>query len=64
MRSKVGEEHRCPECGNLGGRIVWKSEDGETIGIECARSGHRHRRDSVILVSLKKDCICSTPKTS
>ncbi|NIO38369.1 hypothetical protein GTO27_11815 [Candidatus Bathyarchaeota archaeon] len=54
MEYNIGDPVHCPECGSVRGKIIWKSADGETIGIKCPGSGRRHRRRSVILVNLKR----------
>ena len=54
MKYKVGEHHRCPTCGNRRAKIIWISEDGKTIGVQCPRSGHEHKRDAVMLIDVEE----------
>jgi hypothetical protein len=63
----VGKHARCPQCTRMG-RIVWVSQNGETIGIQCSAShsltnypnshGFKHspskeNKNSVFLVKMK-----------
>jgi len=51
MGFKVGEQYRCPECGSGRAKIIWISEDGKTIGVQCPNaSSHLHKKDAVILI--------------
>ena len=34
--TKAGDHVRCPQCGG-DARVVWISQDGETVAIKCAR---------------------------
>lgn len=54
MEYNVGDALRCPECGSVRAKIIWKSKDGKTIGIKCPRSGGSHKRNSVILISIQE----------
>jgi len=39
---KIGDHAQCPECIRMG-RIVWVSQNGKIVGIQCSAS---HLRDS------------------
>jgi hypothetical protein len=39
----VGNQAQCPQCSRMG-RIVWISQNGKTIGIQCSAS---HSLDSL-----------------
>ncbi len=39
---KIGDSAQCPECARMG-HIVWISQNGMIIGIQCSAS---HRRDN------------------
>jgi hypothetical protein len=34
---KIGDYVRCPQCSQMG-RVVWGSQNGEIIGIQCSAS--------------------------
>lgn len=34
---KVGDYAKCPECARMG-QIVWVSQNGEKVGIQCSES--------------------------
>ncbi len=50
MEFKVGERYRCPKCGSGKAKIIWISEDGKTIAVQCPTSGYQHKRDAVMLI--------------
>ena len=54
MKYKVGERHHCPKCGSGKAEIVWISEDGKTVAVQCPASGHEHKKDAVMLVDVEK----------
>ena len=54
MKYKVGEHYHCPKCGSGRAKIVWISEDGKTIAVQCPRSGYQHKKDAVVLVNVEK----------
>ncbi len=33
----IGDHARCPQCNEIG-RVVWVSQDGKRVGIQCPRS--------------------------
>lgn len=53
MKYKVGEHHHCPKCGTGKAKIVWISEDGKTIAVQCPTS-HMHKRDAVMLIDVEE----------
>jgi len=54
VKYKVGDQHRCPKCGSEKAKIVWISDDGKTIGVQCPTSGPQHKRNAVTLVDVEK----------
>jgi len=54
VKYKVGEHYHCPKCGSGRAKIVWISEDGKTIAVQCPRSGYQHKKDAVVLVNVEK----------
>jgi hypothetical protein len=64
---KIGDSVHCPECARMG-HIVWISQNGDTIGIQCSashlidshydsygfkRSSSKPNKNSVFLVKVK-----------
>ena len=54
MKFEVGQHLHCPKCGHRRAQIVWISEDGKTIGVQCPTSGHQHKKDAVMLVDVEE----------
>ena len=49
----LGDYAKCPEC-NREGRIVWISEDGESVGIKCHANHRQKSRPDSKLGSLSR----------
>ena len=52
MKFEIGDKHKCPTCSGKGAKIVWISEDGKTIGVECP-SSNAHKKNAVTLKEIE-----------